>query len=143
MKINTTEIKPTLTIRNILTETIVLLIYHYITISLYHPSGGGWNSGAYLSIPDESVIVVRRNGTGSNSLSVFLNGGLVYQVQYTETFNGATPGKIRLGQYNRYSNYYGQTPLYMGIAAVAAWSSYVNDDNLRKYVNYQSLTTKS
>jgi hypothetical protein len=31
----------------------------------------------------------------------------------------------------------------MGIAAVAAWSSVVSDNNIRKYVNYQSLTTKA
>ena len=109
----------------------------------YYPPGGGWNTGGYISIPDESILIVRRNGTGANSLSVFLNGGRVYQAQYTETYSGHTPGKIRLGQFNRYSGYSGQTPLYMGIAAVAAWSSPVSDNNIRKFVNYQSLTTKA
>ena len=109
----------------------------------YYPPGGGWNTGGYTSIPDESILIVRRNGTGANSLSVFLNGGRVYQAQYTETYSGHTPGKIRLGQFNRYSGYSGQTPLYMGIAAVAAWSSPVSDNNIRKFVNYQSLTTKA
>ena len=109
----------------------------------YRPSGGGWNSGGYISIPDESTLIVRRNGTGANSISVFLNGGLVYQAQYTENYSGPAVDKIRLGQINRYSNYQNQTPLYMGIAAVAAWSSVVSDNNIRKFVNYQSLTTKA
>ena len=109
----------------------------------YRPSGGGWNTGAYVSIPDESTLIVRRNGTGANSISVFLNGGLVYQTQYTEGYSGGTITKMRLGQINRYSNYQNQTPLYMGIAAVAAWSSSVSNNNIRKFVNYQSLTTKA
>ena len=109
----------------------------------YRPSGGGWSTGAYVSIPDESTLIVRRNGTGANSISVFLNGGLVYQTQYTEGYSGGTITKMRLGQINRYSNYQKQTPLYMGIAAVAAWGSPVSDNNIRKYVNYQSLTTKA
>ena len=94
-------------------------------------------------MPDESTLIVRRNGTGANSLSVFLNGGLVYQAQYTENYSGPAVDKMRLGQINRYSNYQKQTPLYMGIAAVAAWGSPVSDNNIRKYVNYQSLTTKA
>ena len=38
----------------------------------FHPSGGGWNTGSYLSIPDESTLIVRRNGTGPNSLKRIL-----------------------------------------------------------------------
>ena len=111
----------------------------------YRPSGGGWSTGGYISIPDESTLIVRRNGTGANSLSVFLNGGLVYQTQYTEgwQYNGGAITKMRLGQINRYSGYIKQTPLYMGIAAVAAWNTFVDDNNIRKFVNYQSLTTKA
>mgnify|MGYP002817112160 CR=1 FL=1 len=109
----------------------------------YQPGGGSWNTGSYVSIPDESTLIIRRNGTGSNSLTVFLNGGQVYQTQVTETYSGATPNKIRLGQRTRYPNHYKETPLYMGIAAVAAWNSAISDYEIRTYVNYQSLTTKA
>tara|TARA_R100000935_G_scaffold58878_1_gene98945 strand:+ start:4823 stop:6481 length:1659 start_codon:yes stop_codon:yes gene_type:complete len=108
----------------------------------YQPGGGSWNTGSYVSIPDESTLIIRRNGTGSNSLTVFLNGGQVHQTTVTEGYSGATPSKIRLGQRTRMSGYFKETPLYMGIAAVAAWNSAITDYEIRTYVNYQSLTTK-
>ena len=110
----------------------------------YDPSGNGWNTGTGVStaIPDESVIYVKKTGTGTGHVYVFVNGGLIGQATSAETYSGSTPTKIRLGQRTRYSNYSEQTPLHMGIAAIAVWDSTFNVNDMSKYITYQSLTAK-
>jgi hypothetical protein len=106
----------------------------------YSPSGNGWNIGNPVSIPDESVLVVRKNGTGSNGVTVWLNGGIHGTATSPETYNGPTSNRIRLGQRGRYAGYVNQTPLHIGFAAVAAWDSVLTDDQVADYLNYQSIT---
>ena len=108
----------------------------------YGNTGNGWTVSAPISIPDESVIVIRKSGTGVDQVEVSLNGGLIGKSQNNETFSGAV-NRIRLGQRGRYTNYGDNTPLYMGIAAVAAWQTVLNDTLVSKYLTYQSLTTKA
>ena len=108
----------------------------------YGNTGNGWTVSAPISIPDESVIVIRKSGTGVDQVEVSLNGGLIGKSQNNETFSG-TVNRIRLGQRGRYTNYGDNTPLYMGIAAVAAWQTVLNDTLVSKYLTYQSLTTKA
>ena len=108
----------------------------------YGTTGNGWTVSAPISIPDESVIVIRKSGTGVDQVEVSLNGGLIGKSQNNETFSGAV-NRIRLGQRGRYTNYGDNTPLYMGIAAVAAWQTVLNDTLVSKYLTYQSLTTKA
>ena len=109
----------------------------------FDPSGNGWNTGhsdVTTAIPDESVIYVKKTGTGGSQVYVYVNGGLIGQATSAETYSGSTPTKIRLGQRTRYSGYSEQTPLYMGIAAIAAWDSTFNVADMSKYITYQSLT---
>jgi hypothetical protein len=108
----------------------------------YGNTGNGWTVSAPISIPDESVIVIRKSGTGVDQVEVSLNGGLIGKSQNNETFSGAV-NRIRLGQRGRYTNYGDNTPLYMGIAAVAAWQTVLSDTLVSKYLTYQSLTTKA
>jgi hypothetical protein len=111
----------------------------------FRPSGNSWNTGtsdATTAIPDESVIYVKKTGTGGSEVYVYVNGGRIGQGTSNETYSGSTPTKIRLGQRTRYSGYSEQTPLYMGIAAIAAWDSTFNDNDMSKYITYQSLTAR-
>ena len=111
-----------------------------ITGDEFSPSGNGWNIGNPVSIPDESVLVVRKNGTGTNGVTVWLNGGIHGTGTNPETYNGTTSNRIRLGQRGRYAGYVNQTPLHIGFAAVAAWDSVLTDNQVADYLNYQSIT---
>jgi hypothetical protein len=111
----------------------------------FRPSGNGWNTGASnatTAIPDESVIYVKKTGTGTGEVYAYVNGGLIGQATSNETFSGSTPNKIRLGRRTRFTNYSPETPLYMGIAAIAVWDSAIDNADIAKYITYQSLTAR-
>jgi hypothetical protein len=109
----------------------------------YPPSGNGWNtSPATTAIPDESVVFVKKEGTGSSQMFVYVNGGLIGQSTSAETYTGSAPDKIRLGRRTRYSGYVAETPIYMGIAAIAVWDSAIDNADIAKYITYQSLTAR-
>jgi hypothetical protein len=114
----------------------------YIGGDEYGPSGGGWTvtSEGRIMIPGESVILVKKSGTGTNQVELFVNGSRMGTSTSSETYNGTTSTFIRLGQRGRYSGYVEQTPLHIGIAAVAVWDSAISDANIQKYITYQSLT---
>ena len=106
-------------------------------------SQNGGNTGAsYITIPDESVVFIKKTGTGTNQVYVYVNGGLVGQATNAETYAGSTPTKIRLGHRTRFSGYSPETPLHAGFAAVAVWDSAINFSDMSKYITYQSLTAK-
>ena len=113
-----------------------------ISLDEYTPSGGGAQTSFPVGLQDESVLVIRNSGTGVDQSEIYLNGGLQENIQLNETYDGGTPTFIRLGQRGLYSGVPDNTPLHMGIAAIACWSSVVSDANLQKYLTYQSLTTK-
>ena len=113
------------------------------SIDEFRPSGNGGNTGtSYITIPDESVVYIKKTGTGTDEVYVYVNGGLVGRGTSAETYSGITPDKIRLGRRTRYSGYAEETPLYMGIAAIAVWDSTFGDFDISKYITYQSLTAK-
>jgi hypothetical protein len=67
------------------------------------PSGGGWNIPTVLppsGLTKKSVLVVRRNGTGSNSITVWYNGIHVGTSTLSETYNGQVPVFMRIGARN-------------------------------------------
>jgi hypothetical protein len=104
-------------------------------------SGNGGNTGvSYITIPDESVVFIKKEGTGTNKVKVYVNGGFVGQGTNAETYTGNTPTKIRLGHRTRFSNYSPETPLYAGFAAVAVWDSAIDFSDMSKYITYRSLT---
>jgi len=114
----------------------------YIAGDEYGPGGGGWvvTSEGRIMIPGESVILVKKSGTGTNQVELFVNGSSMGTATSAETYNSSTSTFIRLGQRGRYSGYVEQTPLHIGIAAVAVWDSAMSDANIQKYITYQSLT---
>jgi hypothetical protein len=114
----------------------------YIGGDEFPPSGNGWvvTSEGRIMIPGESVILVKKSGTGTNQVELFVNGSSMGTATSPETYNSATSTRIRLGQRGRYSGHAEQTPLHIGIAAVAVWDSAISDGNIRKYITYQSLT---
>ena len=123
------------------------IIYHstdrFVGGDEYPPSGGGWvlsDANESITIPGESVIIVKKLGTATEEGKVLVNGSSIDSATSAETFNGTASTFIRLGQRGRFTGYVENTPLHVGIAAVAAWDSAISDDDIIKYINYQSLT---
>ncbi len=115
----------------------------------YPPSGGGWNlrNDGDIQIPNESVLVVKKEGNGTGELAVYLNGAILGSTTNNETGTG-TAHKMRIGRRSRYSGYTvdphaGSGGLHGGIAAIAAWDSAISLSGFRQYVTYQSLTSKN
>jgi hypothetical protein len=115
----------------------------------YPPSGGGWNirNDGDIQIPDESVVVVKKESNGTNGLTVYLNGHTIGSTTSNETGSG-TVHKIRVGRRGRYTGYAvdpqaGSGGLHGGIAAIAAWDSAISQSSFRQYVTYQSMTSKN
>jgi hypothetical protein len=106
----------------------------------FPPSGGGSATSNFLNIQDESVLVIRKSSNAIDGLQINYNGCLFENDRLNETFRGNTPSFIRLGMRGRFSGYVGNTAQNMGISAIACWSSYVSDANLKKYLTYQSIT---
>jgi hypothetical protein len=124
------------------TNHIVYQSNGYINGDEYGPTGNGWvvTSEGRIMIPGESVILVKKSGTGTDQVELFVNGSSMGTATSAETYNSATSTFIRLGQRGRFSGHAEQTPLHIGIAAVAVWDSAISDANIQKYITYQSLT---
>jgi len=124
------------------TNHIVYQNNGYINGDEFNPSGSGWvvTSEGRIMIPGESVILVKKWGTGTNQVELFVNGSSMGTATSAETYSGSTSTFIRLGQRGRFSGYAEQTPLHIGIAAVAVWDSAIDSVDLKKYITYQSLT---
>jgi hypothetical protein len=112
----------------------------------YPPSGGGWNlrNNGDIQIPNESVVVVKKEGNGTGQLFVYLNGHTIGSTTNNETGTG-TAHKIRIGRRSRYSGYTvdGGGGIHGGIAAIAAWDSAISQTDMTKYITYQSMTSKN
>ena len=112
----------------------------------YPPSGGGWNlrNNGDIQIPNESVVVVKKEGNGTGQLFVYLNGHTIGSTTSNETGSG-TAHKIRIGRRSRYSGYPVDSGggIHGGIAAIAAWDSAISQTDMTKYITYQSMTSKN
>jgi hypothetical protein len=112
----------------------------------YPPSGGGWNirNNGDIQIPDESVVVVKKESNATNGLTVYLNGHTIGSTTNNETGTG-TAHKIRIGRRSRYSGYPVDSGggIHGGIAAIAAWDSAISQTDMTKYITYQSMTSKN
>jgi hypothetical protein len=110
------------------------------------PSGGGWNlrNNGDIQIPNESVVVVKKEGNGTGQLFVYLNGHTIGSTTSNETGTG-TAHKIRIGRRSRYSGYPVDSGggIHGGIAAIAAWDSAISQTDMTKYITYQSMTSKN
>jgi hypothetical protein len=112
----------------------------------YPPSNGGWNlrNNGDIQIPNESVVVVKKEGNGTGQLFVYLNGHTIGSTTSNETGSG-TAHKIRVGRRSRYSGYPIDNGggIHGGIAAIAAWDSAISQTDMTKYITYQSMTSKN
>ena len=110
------------------------------------PGGGGWNlrNNGDIQIPNESVVVVKKEGNGTGQLFVYLNGHTIGSSTNNETGTG-TAHKIRIGRRSRYSGYTVDSGggIHGGIAAIAAWDSAISQTDMTKYITYQSMTSKN
>jgi hypothetical protein len=110
------------------------------------PGGGGWSvrNNGDIQIPNESVVVVKKEGNGTGQLFVYLNGHTIGSSTNNETGTG-TAHKIRIGRRSRYSGYTVDNGggIHGGIAAIAAWDSAISQTDMTKYITYQSMTSKN
>ena len=105
----------------------------------FAPSGGGQTTTSTLDMSKESILVVRRNGTGTGSLTLWYNGVKFEELTYSEIFSGTTPDRTRLGARDLVA-VFNNTPIGLGFGAYAAWTRALTDNEIR-YLTYDKMTS--